>query len=145
MVSQQLKSNEVPVCDLEAVRKLAQGGHVYEQNQLGIASLLAISPELNTQMAIDWFTKSARQGYAPAEVNLGVLNANGWGVPQNYAQALYWFERAAEQHYPRAYYNLGILYLNGSGVRQDYQAAAIFPPGRSCWRCKCTDQSWVYL
>lgn len=117
------KNKDVPVCNLDAVRRLAQGGHVYEQNQLGIASVLAISPDLDTQTAVEWFTKSAERDYAPAQVNLGVLYANGWGVPRNYAQALYWFNRAAAQHYARSYYNLGILFLEGTGVRRDYEQA----------------------
>ncbi|MGE5111626.1 MAG: tetratricopeptide repeat protein, partial [Acidobacteriaceae bacterium] len=87
-------ADEVPVCDLVTVRNLARGGHVYEQNQLGIASILAIAPGLDTGTARGWFEKAAQKGYAPAEVNLGVLHANGWGVPQNYAKALYWFNRA---------------------------------------------------
>jgi hypothetical protein len=122
-----LVSNPAPkgisICDIDTVRKLAGQGHVFEQNQLGMASVLAIGPGFDTQSAIQWFEKAARKGYAPAQVNLGVIYANGWGTPQNYAAALHWLNLAAEQHHPRAYYNLGVLYLRGSGVRQDYVEA----------------------
>jgi len=122
-----LVSSQVPagvsVCDVDTVKKLAAQGHVYEQNQLWMASVLAIGPGFNTQSAIQWFERAAKNGYAPAQVNLGVIYANGWATPQNYAAALQWFNRAAEQRYARAYYNLGVLYLRGSGVRQDYAEA----------------------
>jgi TPR repeat protein len=111
------------VCDLRLVRSMASGGNRFEQNQMGIASVLKISPELSTEDAVRWFEKSAQKGYAPAEVNLGVMYLNGWGVGRNYGAALRWFREAADQGFARAYYNLGILYMNGQGVHQDYEAA----------------------
>ncbi len=115
------------VCDLNTVKNLAAHGHTFEQNQMGIASVLHISPEYSVKDAVDWFQKAAQKGYAPAQVNLGVMYVNGWGVEKNYARALYWFRRAAEESsFPRANYNLGILYMNGQGVTQDNQAARKF-------------------
>ena len=111
------------VCDEKTVRARAAGGHVFEQNQMGIASVLAIGPDFTVNDAVNWFEKAARQGYAPAQVNLAVIYANGWGTQQNYGAALHWLHEAAAQKYPRAYYNLGVLYLGGKGVRQDYAEA----------------------
>ena len=48
------ENRDVPTCDLNAVRKLASQGHVYEQNQLGMASVLAIGPGFDAQSAIKW-------------------------------------------------------------------------------------------
>jgi uncharacterized protein len=115
---------EIPNCDFESIKNFAADGDVYAQNQVGIASVLAVNPAVDTKSAVQWFEKAARKGYLPAQVNLGVLNENGWGTPRNYAAALYWFHRAADQRYPRAYYNLGILYLQGLGVRRDLAEAA---------------------
>lgn len=111
------------VCDRETVARLAKDGRVFEQNQLGIASILMVGPNADVREAVSWFTKAAQRGYAPAQVNLAVLYANGWGVPRNYGVALRWFHEAAAQRYPLAYFNLGELYLKGTGVRQDYAEA----------------------
>src|SRR6266700_2619821 len=99
------------VCDAGTVLRLAHQGHVYQQNQIGIASVLAIGPGYTTAEALKWFQKAALNGYAPAQVNLAVMYANGWGTPQNYGVALQWLRAASEQHYPRADYNLGIFYM----------------------------------
>ena len=115
---------KVHICDLATVKDLAAHGHSFEQNQMGIASILKIGPEYSVNDAFDLFQRSAQKGYAPAQVNLGVMYLNGWGVERNYARALYWFQKAAtEGSSARAYYNLGILYLNGQGVKQDYEQA----------------------
>jgi len=111
------------VCDSAVVLRLAHRGQVYEQNQLGIASVLALGPDYNAHEALKWFEKAALNGYAPAQVNLAVMYANGWGTAQNYGVALQWFRAASQQHYARADYNLGILYMQGTGVRQDYDEA----------------------
>ncbi|MFZ0686844.1 MAG: hypothetical protein WAM89_14980, partial [Terriglobales bacterium] len=37
--------NNQPVCDSKVVQQMALRGHVFEQNQLGIASMLVIGPE----------------------------------------------------------------------------------------------------
>lgn len=111
------------VCDGEIVREMARRGHVFEQNQMGIASMLAIGPDYSDQDALLWFQRAALRGYAPAQVNLAVMYMNGWTTAVNYGAALHWFHEAAAQGFPRAYYNLGILFLNGWGVAQDYKEA----------------------
>jgi uncharacterized protein len=104
------------ICDPKTVRSLAQHGHIYEQNQMGMVSMLAIGPDYSPAEALKWFEQSARKGYPPAQVNLAVMYINGWGTPQNYGPALHWLLEAAHQGYARAYYNLGILYQQGEGV-----------------------------
>jgi TPR repeat protein len=112
------------ICDPKMVRSLAQHGHVFEQNQLGMVSMLAIGSGYDPSEALKWFEHAARNGYAPAQVNLAVMYLNGWGTPINYGAALQWLHEAANQGYPRAYYNLGIVYQQGQGVRKD-QAEAL--------------------
>ena len=107
------------ICDPKAVRKLAQQGRVFEQNQLGMVSMLAIGPGYDPADALKWFERSASKGYAPAQVNLAVMYINGWGTAPNYGVALRWLHEAANQGYARAYYNLGILYQQGQGVTKD--------------------------
>jgi len=112
------------VCDSGTVLRLAHQGQVYQQNQLGIASVLALGPDFSARDALKWFQKAALSGYAPAQVNLAVMYANGWGTPPNYGVAVQWIKAACAQHYARADYNLGILYMQGTGVRQDYSEAS---------------------
>src|SRR5277367_2714654 len=107
-----------PVCDAATVQQMAKRGHAFEQNQMGMASILAIGPDYSEKEAFAWFERAAQRGFAPAQVNLAVMYSNGWGTPVNYGAALRWFRAAADQHFARAYFNLGILYLEGTGVRQ---------------------------
>jgi TPR repeat protein len=86
---------------------------VFEQNQLGIASILGIAAGSDAKDALKWFEEAAHKGYAPAQVNLAVMYSNGWGTTSNNAVALHWLQAAAEQGYGRAYYNLGVMYLGG--------------------------------
>jgi TPR repeat protein len=122
-VVSKLMAGSQNICDDGTVMRLAHEGHVYEQNQLGIASVLAIRQDYTTQEALNWFRKAALKGYAPAQVNLAVMYGNGWGTPRNYAAALQWLKAASDQHYARADYNLGIFFMQGTGVRQDYGEA----------------------
>ena len=117
------RGSQVKVCDSGVVEEMARKGHVFEQNQMGIASVLAISPDYNVKEALSWFQRAAQRGYAPAQVNLAVMYSNGWGTPVDYGAALRWLHAAADQGFARAYYNLGILYLEGQGVRRDYDEA----------------------
>ena len=111
------------ICDERTVRNLARHGQVFEQNQLGIASILGIAAGSDAKDALKWFEEAAHKGYAPAQVNLAVMYSNGWGTTPNNAVALHWLQAAAEQGYGRAYYNLGVMYLEGKGVKQDYSEA----------------------
>ncbi len=73
--------------------------------------------------AVEWFEKSAAQGYAPAETALGVAYANGRGVEPDDAKAAAWFAKAAAQGDAAAAFNLGLAYARGRGEPQDYAAA----------------------
>lgn len=110
---------KAPTCDIKTAERMARNGNLYQQNQLGIASMLAIGSDFSRKDALAWFQQAAQRGYSPAEVNLAVMYINGWGTNPNYGIAQLWLRRAADQHFARAYYNLGILYLEGKGVHQD--------------------------
>jgi len=49
------------VCDGKLVKELAEQGHAFEQNQLGIASVLAIGPDYSDAEALKWFTRAAER------------------------------------------------------------------------------------
>ena len=56
----------------------------------------------NTQQAIQWYTKAAQQGVAPAQLR-------GEGVQPNLQQARLWLEKAAMRGDNRASYTLALL------------------------------------
>ena len=143
IVSSQLSKSET-VCDSKTVADLAKQGHVYEQNQMGLASMLVIGPDADVATAVHWFEKSAQNGYAPAQVNLAVLYVNGWGVPQNFGIAQRWLREAAAQHFAPAYYNLGELFLKGTGCASGLRRSpALVPNGRRCRRHLRPNQPWL--
>ena len=77
----------------------------------------------NLEPQIEWYTKSAEQGFAPAQYNLGTMYNKGLGVTQDYKQAIEWYTKSAEQGYADAQLNLGFMYKYGEGVTQDYVVA----------------------
>jgi len=92
------------VCDSKIVHEMALRGQAFEQNQMGIASVLAIGPDYSAKEALTWFGQAAQRGYAPAQVNLAVIHINGWGTPVNYGAALRWLRSAADhEHFDRSH------------------------------------------
>src|SRR3984893_8687243 len=89
---------DAKVCDSKMVHEMALRGQAFEQNQMGIASVLAIGPDYTAKEALRWFGQAARRGSPPAQVNLAVMHINGWGTPVNYGAALRWLRAAADQH-----------------------------------------------
>ena len=96
-------------------------GAAYSENKQGIAAIMGAPGDL--KKAERWFEKSARRGYAPAQVNLAMMYLQGWGVARNDGAAFYWLTLAAQQGQPVGLFDLGQLYLKGCGVRQDYAEA----------------------
>lgn len=77
----------------------------------------------NDETAVEWYTKSALQGYAAAQYNLGVMYAKGKGVPQDDEKAAEWYAKSAAQGLALAQNNLANMYNRGQGVTLDYQKA----------------------
>ncbi|MHB8254151.1 MAG: tetratricopeptide repeat protein [Acidiferrobacter sp.] len=70
----------------------------------------------NVALAVTWYRRAARLGYAPAETHLASLYISGLGVPRSNLQGLKWLRLATAQKYARAEGLLGDLYLLGQGV-----------------------------
>ena len=58
--------------------------------------------------AVEWFTKSAEQGYASAQFALGLAYYYGKGVDPDPEQATFWLKKAAEQDHADAKEMLGL-------------------------------------
>ncbi|STZ01824.1 Putative beta-lactamase hcpC precursor [Moraxella equi] len=79
--------------------------------------------EADYKKAVEWYTKSANQGFAEAQYNLGVMYEKGYGVRQDYIKAFELFAKFASQGDAKAQYNLGAMYVHGQGVKQNYTKA----------------------
>jgi TPR repeat protein len=90
-------------------------GHRYSSSHYGVPQ--------DDEQAAKWFTKSAKQGYAPAQDNLAVRYKHGVGVPKDYKQAIEWYTKAAQQGYAPAQRTLGSIYRYGYGVLQNHKQA----------------------
>jgi len=69
--------------------------------------------------AVYWYTKSAEQGNAKAQVNLGFMYLNGIGVEKDTSKAVKLFSLASEKDNAKAQYFLGEAYLHGDGIEKN--------------------------
>jgi TPR repeat protein len=106
---------------LAAVRARASAGDVVAQFALG--SMLYYGAK-NTAEALDWFSKAASRGYAPAEFQMGQLYDFGFGVEQDDTQALAWYRKAAEHGSAAGQRSVGDFFRKGRGVAADAAEAA---------------------
>ncbi|MGB1255323.1 MAG: tetratricopeptide repeat protein [Thiolinea sp.] len=104
----------------EQIRSAAQQGNRYAQLMLG--ALYEDGSDGVSQdyaKALEWYLKSARQGYPKAQHNLALLYEDGRGTSQNYRQAANWYRKAADAGFSEAQNNLAVLYILGNGVEAD--------------------------
>lgn len=78
--------------------KAAEGTNKYAQFELADYYM----GQNKYQTAIEWYKKSARQEYAPAQCELGRCYYYGIGSFKAEVMGKQWLERAAEKNYPQA-------------------------------------------
>lgn len=103
----------------------AQRGDKEAQYQVAntYASPVHKEVERNAATALEWYLKSAKQGYLPAQEQAGRYFQEGWGVEKDLQQALYWYQKAAEQGSKKSSHTLGLMYKDGEGVAADPRKA----------------------
>lgn len=105
-------------------KNLKKGYTVEEMYQLGENYYYGKNGyEKDYSKAVEWFRKSAEQGYAKAQNHLGVCYRFGDGVSKDYNEAVKWYRKSAEQEYVWAQFNLGVCYERGYGVSKDINEA----------------------
>ncbi len=109
---------------LTEFRALAMKGDPLAQYALGLMYTEGVGVSKDSESAVGWYDKAARQGLAQAQYNLAVAHQMGVGTPRDFARAAFWYRMAAEQDDARSQNNLGYLYENGKGVPQDDVQAA---------------------
>ena len=81
--------------------------------ELGMAYALGNILDQDSAKAFEHFTRSAQEGYSPAQYRLGVAYANGEGTVKDPAKAIEWYEKSAGQGYVDAQRSLALIYLDG--------------------------------
>ncbi len=66
----------------------AEKGDMAGQNNLGYAYLQGEGVERDLPQSVEWFRKSAAQGYGPAENNLSNAYSDGIGVAADQKEAI---------------------------------------------------------
>jgi hypothetical protein len=74
-------------------------------------------------LALAYFEKAARLGYAPAQRLLGISLLNGEVTPKNVPAALKWLEMAAAQDDPQAAFELAKISAKGQDAPKDWKRA----------------------
>jgi hypothetical protein len=77
----------------------------------------------NEKEVIYWYTKSAENGFAPAQYAVGSIYYDGSGLPKDHIKAVYWLTKSAEQGFVDAQYVLGNIHRIGVSVPQDDKQA----------------------
>ena len=73
--------------------------------------------------AVEYLTKSAKQGYTVAKYMLGKLYLRGEDVPKQMLHALHWLESAVKDDNQYAEYLLGKTFLKGEDIERDTERA----------------------
>ena len=97
----------------------AKKGDELSQFNLGVMYSRGEGTEKNGSRALEWYMRSAAQGYAPAQFNLGTVFLDGVLTAIDEQKAAAWWKMAAEQGFVQAQFNLAGLYCQGIGVPRD--------------------------
>lgn len=69
--------------------------------------------------ALQYLSRAASQGFAPARVRLGDYHYYGWGTEVDFSQAAVHYRIASDQlHSAQAMFNLGYMHEQGLGMKQ---------------------------
>ena len=105
--------------DLSQLKAAAVKGDAIAQFKLGAAYSKGDGVPRSDMEAVNWFLKSAKQGYPQAQHNVAVAHDNGYGVVRNTAKAALWYRKAANQGFAESQFSLGVMYYDGEGVGKD--------------------------
>ena len=109
------KPDTAAPADMTAAQRPAPlgGSSAVSNYELGMAYASGDTLEQDIQKAFDHFTRSAQQGYAPAQYRLGVAYASAGGTGKDLTKAVEWYEKSARQGHITAQRSLAVIYLDG--------------------------------
>lgn len=101
----------------------ANNGSIEAQNKIGVIYAKGIGTDVNTTLAIQYFTKAAVNESSIAYYNLGKI----YDHQNQYPIAIDWYNKAIELNNSNAMNNLADLYLQGKGLVQNtHQAERLY-------------------
>lgn len=110
--------------NIETIKEMAAQGDADAQNKMGVCYQLGLSDfPKDFVKAVEWYTKSAMQGFIKAQFNLAHCYLNGTGVEVDAKAGVEWFMKIAEQGNTEAMNNVGFSYETGLGVEKDFNKA----------------------
>lgn len=116
--------------DTRALRKQASAGDAAAQYELARSYVDEAANALSEKRAmrdlkraVEWYSKSAEQGFARAQFELGRLYILGRGVEPDPERGVELQIEAAEQGLPEAQFETGLNYMSGIVVEQDIELA----------------------
>ena len=105
---------------MAVLRPAAEAGDPLAQSLVGLSYYYGDEGVVDARQAVDWLTRAAQQGYAPAISDVGWLYRYGMeGLAVDNVRARAEFERAALMGNPRAAAELASMLLNGLGGPAD--------------------------
>lgn len=93
------------------------------QNMLGLWYEKGVGTEQDFTFALEWFKKSAKQGYAAAFGNIGRFYQVGKGIRKDTKKAVEYYTLGAEKNHAGCQFVLGRCYLEGVGIGKDHNEA----------------------
>lgn len=113
----------LPMDEYERTVADADKGNKWSQYRAAKFMLDRDGDHYDPKKAVEYLTKSAKQGYTVAKYMLGKLYLRGEDVPKQMLHALHWLESAVQDDNQYAEYLLGKTFLKGDDVERDTERA----------------------
>ena len=105
------------------MKKAAEGGHMFAQNDLGRMYYYGETGRVRYKEAVKWYRKAAEQGDSYAFHSLGNCYYFGRGVKKNLETAAQWYRKGAEKGYEGSMRCYAVFLARGIGVRKNMKLA----------------------
>ena len=112
-----------PMDEYERTVADADKGNKWSQYRAAKFMLDRDGDHYDPKKAVEYLTKSAKQGYTVAKYMLGKLYLRGEDVPKQMLHALHWLESAVKDDNQYAEYLLGKTFLKGEDIERDTERA----------------------
>ena len=112
-----------PMDEYERTVADANKGNKWSQYRAAKFMLDRDGDHYDPKKAVEYLTRSAKQGYTVAKYMLGKLYLRGEDVPKQMLHALHWLESAVKDDNQYAEYLLGKTFLKGEDIERDTERA----------------------
>ena len=112
-----------PMDEYERTVADANKGNKWSQYRAAKFMLDRDGDHYDPKKAVEYLTRSAKQGYTVAKYMLGKLYLKGEDVPKQMLHALHWLESAVKDDNQYAEYLLGKTFLKGEDIERDTERA----------------------